>query len=162
MRGTFALRHGKGPADKQLRDCWVEFLSRWPWELFATLTFQNPIHPESADRRFRGWVGSANRQRLGRRWSKKPDAITWVRFSELQRRGVLHYHTLMRHVGGLDGQTLRRRWHSRNGLAKIEPIRDQTRVLRYVTKCSQEADAVDVGGPWDADQLSLLPFAAPQ
>lgn len=149
---TFTL-----PREQALRESWIEFLSRWHWELFATLTFRDTIHPESANKRFQSWVNWANRQRFGPRWYRKTNVIRWARFTELQRRGVLHYHVLMRELGGLNRLSLGHRWQSRNGLAKIEIIKTPPRVLRYVTKCCHEADAVELGGLWDADQLNLLP-----
>jgi hypothetical protein len=36
-----------------LRDAWISLVNRWQWEWFATFTFRDMVHPESADKRFR-------------------------------------------------------------------------------------------------------------
>jgi hypothetical protein len=71
---------GAAPADAQrLVDAWVEYLSRWTWDWFVTLTFREAKHPEAAEKVFRVWISKMNRDMYGPRWSKHRRGVRWVR-----------------------------------------------------------------------------------
>jgi hypothetical protein len=131
-----------------LKQAWVDFLGRWPWEWFCTLTFEKVnVHPEHADKCFRVWVSMANRLLYGRRWSKLGRGVTWVRALEYQRRGAIHYHALMTDIGNLRRLTLMDRWHQLAGFARIEAVKNQEWARKYVAKYVVKKCDIDLGGP---------------
>lgn len=117
---------------------WTNYLSQWPWDWFCTLTFRESVHPERAAKVFRMWTCEINRDIYGRRWREKNLGIYWVKALEYQRRGVIHFHTLMSGRGANLNQQAKRfkymqRWDQLAGFAKIEPPRDGA-VVNYVSK----------------------------
>jgi len=130
----------------QLLDAWTQFLGQWDWDWFCTLTFGKPVHPESADKRFRSWVGAINRECA----EHGAESVRWVRGLELQRRQVIHYHALL---GGGGVDKLRRltwmdAWSDLAGWARIERPRNATAVRRYAAKrYTAKGGDLDVGGP---------------
>jgi hypothetical protein len=124
----------EGSGGRQAQDALVAFLQAWPWEWCCTLTFRASVHPEAADKRFRRFVMQLNRDLYGRRWLKHGQGLRWVRTLECQRRGVLHYHVLFAGVSDLRPHDCARIWNDLAGFARIEPIRDMTAVLRYLSK----------------------------
>lgn len=66
----------------------------WGWQWYNTLTFQERIHPEQADRYYKRWVRKLNENFYGKRFRRKGKGITWVRGLEFQKRGVIHFHSL--------------------------------------------------------------------
>lgn len=137
-------------ARQTLQEGWIEFIDRYPWQWFCTLTFGEDVHPQQADRTFRLWVAKLNRYLFGSRWSKKPARILfWIRATEDQRRGVLHFHVLV----GCPTKDLahpavrafaKKSWLELAGFSKIESIRSQTRVSRYLTKGVKRGCEIDV------------------
>jgi hypothetical protein len=145
-----ALPFGISRPDRNIiQDAWIEFLGRWEWDWFATLTFRGEVHPEAADKRFRVWISKLNRELFGPRWSKKGVGVRWVRALEYQRRNVIHYHGL---IGGLGVESLRRfdwmdAWEQLAGYARIEPPRDRGMVVAYCSKYVVKGGEIDLGGP---------------
>lgn len=123
----------------ELRDAWAEFLSGYAFQWFATLTFEDRIHPEAALKRWRLFSNNLNRSLYGRRWHKTSHGgVYWVLGIEYQKRQVIHFHALMGSVDDLN-RTARRLswmdyWCEIAGFARIEAIRSNESALRYVTK----------------------------
>ena len=122
-----------------LRDAWAEFLSAYPFQWFATFTFETNVHPEAALKRWRFFTNQLNRSLYGRRWQKKEHGgIYWILGIERQRRGVIHFHALMGGVNDLNKAARRLScmdyWNELAGFARIEAIRSNEAALRYVTK----------------------------
>ena len=131
-----------------LKQAWVDFLGRWHWEWFCTLTFEKVnVHPERADKCFRVWVSTANRMLHGRSWSKRGAGVTWVRALEYQRRGAIHYHALVTDVGNLRRLTLMDRWHELAGFARVEAVKNQGWAGKYVAKYVVKNCDIELGGP---------------
>jgi hypothetical protein len=157
------LFYHAGTSDSNaLRDAWVVFLRRWTWQWFCTFTFREIVHPESADKRFRLLISKLNRQIHGPRWHKKGLGVGWVRALEYQRRGVIHYHALVAGVGAERRLTWMDIWDELAGFARIEPIRDDSAVRRYVSKYVIKGGELDLGGPLRSPRLPLFPTAHPQ
>jgi len=124
---------------QQLKDAWCDFLAPYRFQWFATLTFAENVHPESAIKRFRRFTNEINRHLYGRRWEKTSHGgLFWIVALERQKRGVIHFHAL---VGAIDdlNEVARRldwmdRWAELAGYARIEAIRSNDAVRRYVTK----------------------------
>jgi hypothetical protein len=133
-----------GEQRRPLQDAYVAWLGSWDWEWLVHLTFQEIVHPEAADKRFRRFVMQLNRRLYGRRWYKHGQGIRWVRALEYQRRGALHYHVLFAGVCGLRPHDCVRMWKDLAGIAKIEPIRNMTASLYYLTKYVHRGGELDV------------------
>jgi hypothetical protein len=134
----------------------AEFLQRpeWGWDWFGHLTFREEKHPEAAEKIFKKWVHGINRKVFGMRyWNRKDrDGVMWARGSEMQQRGVLHYHFLMSRVpGDLKRLVMMDEWNKLAGFARIHPFEVAKGGETYVVKYAAKGGQIDFGGP-----LSLL------
>jgi hypothetical protein len=78
-----------------IKDGYIRFLNQWEWQWYYTLTFTDDIHPEQSDRLFKKWISKLNRHYFGRNHHKRNQYIDWIRSTEYQKRGVIHYHGLI-------------------------------------------------------------------
>ena len=145
-----------------LVDAWVNFLNRWQWDWFCTLTFRDLVHPEAAAKRFLVFTAKINRNLYGSRWWKHGKGVSWARALERQRREAPHFHALL---GGAGLSELRRlswmdTWQDLAGFARIEQPRSLEAVQRYCTKYVVKGGEIDLGGP--LNNLAVQPgiFAA--
>jgi len=143
LQGSRVKAHTRTTPDffpkSALRDAWAGFLSPYAFQWFATLTFESNVHPEAALKRWRRFTNEINRKLYGRRWMQRPNGgLHWVAAIERQKRGVVHLHALL--GDDRDLNLIARRlswmdyWHSIAGFARIEAIRSDDAVVRYVTK----------------------------
>jgi len=138
-------------------NAWYEFIGRWEWEWFVTLTFRDMTHPEAADKAFRYFVSKLNRRLYGPRWYKKAyGGIPWVRALEYQKRDVIHFHALFADVKNLRRLTCMDEWDKIAGFARIEAIRDKWAVRRYVTKYVLKDGEIELGGALSKPARMLL------
>jgi hypothetical protein len=119
-------------------------VEQWDWEWFCTLTFRHDVHPEAAAKRFDGFASRMNRALYGPRWHKHGQGVYWVRALEYQDRGIIHFHAVIAGAAGEQPSTWEQVWDDLAGLAEIEPIRDMTAVLRYLTKYVHRGGELDV------------------
>lgn len=144
-----------------VRDGWTEFLKRWPWELFVTLTYrEEPGHPEIADKQYRVLVNKVNRQLYGSRWQKKDQGIISIRAAERQQRGTLHFHALWGQTQDSGNDKEARfawmdEWNEIAGYARIYPIEREEAVRRYVSKYVVKGGELTMEGAFNTP---LLPF----
>jgi len=144
-------------SNKAIRDAWCEFLGRWQWQWFCTLTFREIVHPEAADKSFRYFTSKLNRQLYGPRWYKKAHGgIPWVRALEYQRRGVIHFHALFADIEGVRRLSWMDTWDEIAGYARIEAIKDKWAVRRYVTKYCLKEGEIELGGALSRPARLLL------
>ncbi len=166
-------------------DAWAEFLRRYPAHCFATLTFRREkfftdssgnvrsvnrtgtngsMHPEAADKAFRLFVSSINREIYGRDWGRCwHKGIQWVRGSEFHRDGRLHFHALLSAAtGDLNHLCSRYAWHEwwyrEFGRNQIEQPRSQRDVSQYVSKYVVKGGDVDFSpnfGLWTPPKLDF-------
>jgi hypothetical protein len=112
-----------------------DWLYGFPWDVFGTMTFATAIHPEQADKRYRRWI-EAMRRHPARR--VVPGPIIWVRGTELQRRGVLHFHVLIAGVAPIPAFAACRLWeHVGGGLARIYPYTSTLAGTFYLAKSTE-------------------------
>jgi len=79
-----------------LQTAWVELASKFePYDLFVTLTFKESIHPEAAAKRYHRFIRKINERLFGRNYRKQGKGVVWVCALEHQRRGVIHFHSLI-------------------------------------------------------------------
>lgn len=127
-------------AQDKIVNAWVDMLRPYRWDWFITVSFSgNYIHPEQADKIWRLWVSQMNRELHGPRWYKKQKGVVWVRALELQKRGVIHFHGLMRHPEFPLDKKLSR-WAEMEvlfelaGISRIYTPRSQHDVINYCAK----------------------------
>ena len=131
----------------RVRDAWAEFLGRWAWEWFCTLTFSEAVHPEKGEKCFRVWIARVNDRVFGRHWRRRKRGVTWARATELQRRGAIHFHALVAGVGDLRRLTMMDEWAKLAGWARIRAVQRQDLVRKYVSKYVAKGGEIDLGGP---------------
>jgi len=134
---------------RPLEAAWVEMISRHEWQWFGTFTFREEVHPEKADKLFRLWCALLDESHIGKRWRKHPDKrLQWVRGLEWQKRGVLHYHALIRNLpayrdGLEDRQRCAAEWDKLAGFAYILPVAEIGGVAGYISKYCSKGGEVD-------------------
>jgi hypothetical protein len=119
-------------------------------------------YPEAAFKRFRLFISILNRRLYGKWWLKKGVGIQWVCAMERQRRGVVHFHTLLRSPellallksswspaghGGRYENAVMELWNELAGFARIEPIDSAEAVMGYVSKYVTKGGEIELGGP---------------
>jgi len=111
---------------------WHDFLYRYAWTWFVTLTFGSAIHPEQASKRWVRWVDA-----LQRHPSRRPKLtpVIWARGDELQARGVLHFHSLVGNVLGVPEFAGLRLWERLGGGFARIALYDRSRLgSLYIAK----------------------------
>ncbi len=132
-----------------LQEAWIEFLGRYAFEWFCTFTFVEVTHPESAYKRFLWFVNQLNCRLYGRNWRRNPyGGVYWVNALEYQRRGVVHFHSLLGAPGDLNAMARRyewkRFWCEIAGIARIERIDSAVNVTAYVSKYVVKGGELDL------------------
>ena len=178
-----------GTPDTLVGDAWADFLRRYPAHVFATLTFRREkwftdkhtgavravnrtgsngsMHPEAADKAFRFFVSSINREIYSRDWGRKPHrGIQWVRGQEFHKDGCLHFHALLSApTDDLNNLFSRYRWHEwwyrEFGRNQLERPRSQRDVAAYVSKYVVKDGAVDFSPNFGAWQPPKQAFGSP-
>lgn len=126
----------------ELRKSWA----RYPWQWYVTLTFRGRVGEARANAALWRWLRGV-RKSLGHR----PE---FVAVTELQRRGVAHFHLLMLGVGGLRRLTFKDKWE-RNGHARVVAYDSRRGAAGYLGKyLSKDAGNFQVSrslGRWYPD-----------
>jgi len=129
----------------------IEALVKLSW--FVTVTFPESKHPEQADRIWKRWLVTPNRELFGRRYSNHGDGITFIRAQENQKNGHIHYHALCgSHTNkqGHDLSVLRRMnfvdtWHEETGgMARIYPYDASRGIKQYIMKYVAKEGELDI------------------
>lgn len=175
-----------GVQDTRVRDAWSEVLRTYPAHWFTTLTFRpqkfytdkrtgqvravertgsnGSMHAEAADKAFRYFVSSINREIYGRAWAARPHGgIQWARGSEFHKDGRLHFHALLSApTADLSQLASRYAWHEwwyrEFGRNQIEQPRSQHDVAAYVSKYVVKDGEVDFSrnfGQWTPPKLDF-------
>jgi len=140
---------------------WADFLARFEWTWFCTLTFRSSVHPEKAAKLFHVWWCMMNQKLYGRRWRKKSQGVRWVRAIEYQKRHVLHFHVLVGGKGtpGLVAREFEEAWFDLAGIARMSLVESQDAALAYVSKYVSKGGQIDLGGPLsDFDDQADFPI----
>lgn len=84
-----------------LPQVWAEFLDRFTWDWYTHKTFRDNPHPEMAIKTWDVFIHRLNREIYGcRYWKDKRKGVYWARATELQRRGIVHFHSLIGDIPG--------------------------------------------------------------
>jgi hypothetical protein len=168
-----------GTRDQSHADAWAGMLVKFPAHAFATLTFRptkrftdkhtgelrevartsagGGMHPEAADKAFRFFVSSINRELYGNCWGKRwHRGLQWARGQEFHKDGRLHFHALLSAPTGdlwqlISVRTWHRKWLDEFGFNRIERPRSQADVAGYVSKYVTKDGEVDFSpnfGSW--------------
>jgi hypothetical protein len=116
----------------QLKKGWIEFLDRYKWTWFITLTFGRPLNENKADKMARVFMNKFNIAIYGRHHK----GLFYVMAREYQLRGVIHFHILAGGPGSgkFDPYWLKEWWYSKFGIARIERIRNKEHSIAYLLK----------------------------
>jgi hypothetical protein len=136
-----------------VQQAYVRMLEPYNFTWFCTFTFKDEKHPEAADKAFRVWINTLNRELYGKRWKNRiPGGVLWVRALEWQKRDVVHYHALVVGVPTDRDESIRlaqryqRVWlvDLECGFARLDIIDDrQTAVHKYVSKYTSKGGEID-------------------
>lgn len=136
-----------------LEHAWVQFLSKYEWQWFATFTFKDATHPEAADKRYKFWCRLLDDSNGYKPKSKKTHKrrCVWVRGLEWQKRDVLHFHALIGNLPyELTARTRRDAWEQAwllmgsTGFAHIREVAEVVGVAGYVSKYCAKGGDIDV------------------
>lgn len=82
----------------KVKDAWSEWLGRYSWDWWTTLTFRNTITTRTANHKWCKWIRAIE--------NELKDEVGYFRVSEVQRgREMLHFHALMLNLNGLETYT---------------------------------------------------------
>ena len=144
---------GATGSPKTLKSNWSEFLTRYDWQLFATFTFKEETHPESAVKAFRHWACEMDKSNGYRHRSRTTynRRCTWARGLEWQKRGVLHFHAL---IGNLPYERtsqaqrllLSAQWlgMGNTGFAKVDAFDGRGEAGAYIAKYCAKGGEIDL------------------
>jgi len=153
-----------------LQNGWLDFISRYDFDLYATFTFRDEIKPWKAEKRFQKWLGSLNCTLFGWRYSRKGLGIRYAVAYEYQKRGTLHFHALLGAKGlkELDKEYMDKLWKCNgqrdkkgilvnriiNGRALIDNYDPTRRAKQYLTKCIFKGGEIDIYVPRKDERAS--------
>jgi hypothetical protein len=129
---------------QRLRECWVDWLMKYPWTTFTTLTFKNDTCEDVANHKFMGLIKDLNNSLLGKHYSKTVDHsyFSYAYVLEYQIREVVHYHVLIDKPINFD--RLHNYWNKVAGFAFIEQIINIESSIRYVCKYITKGEDVSI------------------
>ncbi|MCZ6685740.1 MAG: hypothetical protein O6849_07150 [Candidatus Dadabacteria bacterium] len=146
-----------------LQKGWQEFISRYDFDLFVTLTFREDIKHGKAVTRFKKWLGSLNKELFGWRYKRKGLGIRYAVAYESQKRGTLHFHTLLGAKGlkELNREHMAKLWKCNgqrdkngtlidrivNGNADIKIYDPTLGAIQYMTKHIYKDGEIDMSAP---------------
>ena len=103
---------------------WGEWLTRYEWDHYATLTFTYEPTVDQARRDFTRF-----RRRLEQRAQR---AVQWFSAIETGQFGRRHMHALLQGTQGLAAEEVEAPW--RSGIARVEPYDAKRGATYYVSK----------------------------
>lgn len=109
---------------RQAKRGWGEWLESFPWDHYATLTFEEPRSPEAAVRAFHAWRGKLE--------GLVGHDIDWFYAVEAHASGAFHVHALLHDTKGLTIDGIRQAWGA--GKTKVLCYEADLGVEYYVTK----------------------------
>lgn len=155
---------GESPNRRNVQKAYSEFLAKFYWQWFCTLTFKTPPHPEAARKAFNHWINILNRKIYGCRAKKRGDSIYWALALEYHKSDVIHFHALLGDEVNLNTRFSRKDahaiWYKLFGINRIDPIDDRIKaVTNYVSKYVVKGGEIDLShnlADFSAQQLSGL------
>lgn len=139
--------------NEELRQAWADFIRRYKWDWFLSLTFEEIVHEDIGKTMFGSLVNKINKQVFGKGYYKRNQSVYWVRGKENHKqRKMYHFHALL---GGLpDGAWIlspkemedwwckKKKW----GTAKIVQYDPERSAAYYIAKYIGKGGVIDVQG----------------
>ena len=114
----------------ELTQVWAQWCDNpsFHWTWFGHFTFRGFPHTETANKAFQKFTNIINSEIWGKKFYRNPvKRITWVRATEYQSRGSLHYHAIFGNIpASLDRFKFMDIWNEIAGFSQIflyEPSR---------------------------------------
>lgn len=120
-----------------LKRTWGDYLNVLPWDLFVTVTSEDPIHPESLDKLSNQIIHKLNREVYGQNYYKAPNVgVLVAKAVEMQKRYILHSHML---IAGVPEHFYRKDlwrfiWEKKGCVNKVEKYDSSLGAGYYLTK----------------------------
>ena len=112
---------------RQVTEAWGQFLVRFPWDWFVTLTFRDPVVSFRAHRLFDKFVRDLEKA------AGLP--VFWFRVDEIgPHGGRFHLHALIGNVAHLRRMTWVDKWNLIAGYARILPFNAKQGAAYYTAK----------------------------
>ncbi len=108
----------------KMRRSWGEWLGRFSWHHFGTLTFSNEVSIENALRQFRRWI-----RRLELRTQ---NAVPWFMVVERGSAGLVHVHALTWGTASIGAAAVDGAW--RGGRSEVSTYDPRKGAAYYVSK----------------------------
>ncbi len=122
---------------RDARMAFGEFLSRPQWEWYVSHTFKGDfMSPKLGDKHYYAWMRSLE-MACKARGMPRP---FYFRVTELQQRGVIHYHSLIGGVGDVPRLLFKDFWEL-HGFARVEKYEPDRGANFYVGKYLTKADS---------------------
>jgi hypothetical protein len=153
MSNLFDYESYQGKISKDsVQEGYINFLNEWNWEWYYTLTFNQDVHPEQANKLFIRWMRKQEITLYGRKHYKRNQFIRWVRTTEYQKRGTIHYHGLLNASDNFDQFQSMRDWENLDGIGIKEGTTGMARIFKakqpaaeiYITKYVTKEINVDL------------------
>lgn len=109
-----------------LRESWVDFLNRFNWDWFATLTFKGLPKTYTAKNKVVHWLRTIEKQ--------EKRNIGYYKAMEFTKSGIPHFHLLMGNLDGVRRDKYWGLWFEWNGRARILPYDSKLGAGFYLTK----------------------------
>lgn len=108
---------------KELSQTWAEWIrsAQYHFLWYGHFTFKDYPHDEAAHKVWMKFIHILNRKCFGTNyWKHKTKGVTWVRATEFQTRGSLHYHALIGNVNkDINRFDFMKLWESLAGFSRI-------------------------------------------
>lgn len=142
----------------QLPQAWSDYLNTFnPWSWYGHFTFRDYPHPETACKTWDFFIHKLNRSIFGCRYYRRSQSgVTWARGTELQRRGVVHFHAIL---GRIPDEVKRMfwldMWYALGGICRIVRYELNRGAEYYMSKSTYawKRGEIDVSG--NLPQLSI-------
>jgi hypothetical protein len=119
---------------------WAQFIihTSFHWKWYGHFTFKDFPHQEAGHKVWMKFIHILNRAAFRiNYWKCKSEGVTWVRATEYQSRGALHYHAL---IGNIPDRVNRfdfmKLWESLAGFSRIYHYREYGGAEEYISKSS--------------------------
>lgn len=126
------------PHRPDLREPYGDWLGKLPWDWYGTFTFAEQIYPDRGAQRYDTWAMELA-QNVGL-------VMAHARALEFQKRGVVHFHSL---VWNVQRRTHRKEWEQKwqeigGGFAAIYPYDRSKGAVYYLGKYLAKNGEVDM------------------
>jgi len=119
----------------EAREAMAVWLSQFTWDWYCTHTFKGEPGPLKCERHWTAWLEWL-------RWAS-PRRIWYVRVTEYQKRGVVHYHSLIGGVRGLTRLWFKDLWE-RHGISRVLAYDSNLGAGFYLGKYLNKPDQADI------------------